>query len=61
MSTALIDRLSIAARAVLEALPVHQDFYGPTANALAMQIELLSDSVEQLLLALWGLDDDNSG
>ena len=61
VNTALIDRLSIAARAVLEALPMPLHFHGPTANSLSGQVELLATTVEELLAALWGFDDSNFG
>jgi hypothetical protein len=61
VNTALIDRLSVAARAVLEALPIPAHFHGPTASSLAGQVELLASTVEELLAALWGFDDSNVG
>jgi NhaP-type Na+/H+ or K+/H+ antiporter len=53
----LNQRLSIAAVAVLEALPNQLGFSGPSAVALAGAIENMAHEVEQLLQAVWGFGD----
>jgi hypothetical protein len=57
----LNQRLSIAASAVLEALPNHLEYAGQSALALAAAIENLATDVEQLIQAIWGLGDHNPG
>jgi hypothetical protein len=61
MSSAVIERLSVAARAVLEALPEQMHFQGPTSLALANQVQLLADQVEQVLVAIWSINDGHNG
>ena len=53
----LNQRLSVAAAAVLEALPRQLGYSGPSALALAAAIETLAHDVEQLIQAIWGLSD----
>lgn len=57
--TDITKQLSVAAAAVLEALPNHFDFQGPSAAALAQTISALADDVEGLVQALWGFNADH--
>ena len=57
----LNQRLSIAASAVLDALPNRLVYAGQSALALAAAIETLANDVEQLIQTIWGLGDYNPG
>lgn len=57
----LTSKLSLAATAVLEALPNQFDFDGPSARALAESVSQLANEVELLIQAIWGFDDQHAG
>ena len=59
--TEIVNQLTLASRAVLEALPQHLSYRGPSANALAAQIEHLAAEVQKLIQALWGIDVKHTG
>lgn len=57
--SAIGKQLSIAASAVLEAIPNQFEFQGPSAVALTEAIRTLATEVELLVNAVWGFDDHN--